>query len=108
MTAEPAPVGSAAARLFAEVVSMLQGVTGEGGGWVAGITPGTLLDRDLQLDSMEFAALGELLRSHYGDQVDLPAFAAGLEIDQIIGLTVADVLAYVASRRRVSPAGGTR
>ena len=108
MTAEPAPVGSADARLLAEVVTMLQGVTGEGDGWAAGITPATLLERDLQLESMEFVALGELLRSRYGSQVDLPAFIAGLDIDQIIGLTVADVLAYLAPRRRISPAGGTR
>jgi hypothetical protein len=101
MTPKPAAVGPADARLLAELVEMLLDVTGENEGWAAGITPATRLERDLQLESVELVALGELLRSRYGDGVDLPAFFAELDIDQIIGLTVGDVLAYVAPRRHM-------
>jgi hypothetical protein len=100
MTAEPAPVGPADAGLLAEFVTMLLDVTGEDDGWAAGITAATRLEGDLQLESVELVALGELLRSRYGEGVDLAAFVAGLDIDQIIGLTVGDVLAYTAPRRR--------
>ena len=101
MTPKPAAVGPADARLLAELVEMLLDVTGEDKGWAAGITAATRLEGDLQLESVELIALGEQLRSRYGDGVDLGAFVAGLDIDQIIGLTVGDVLAYVAPRRRV-------
>jgi acyl carrier protein len=101
MTPKPAAVGSADARLLAELVEMLIDVTGEDDGWAAGITVATRLEGDLQLESVELTALGELLRSRYGDEVDLSAFVAELDIDQIIGLTVGDVLGYLAPRRQM-------
>ena len=101
MTAEPAAVGPADERLLAEFVEMLLEVTGEDGGWAATITAANRLEGDLQLESVELIALGELLRSRYGEGVDLRAFVAGLDIDQIIGLTVGDVLDYLAPRRQM-------
>ena len=101
MTPEPAAISPADARLLAELADMLLDVTGEDESWAARITAATRLEGDLQLESVELAALGELLRSRYGDGVDLPAFFAELDIDQIIGLTVGDVLAYLAPRRQM-------
>ncbi len=101
MTPEPAAIGPADARLLAELVEMLLDVTGEDEGWAAGITAASLLEGDLQLESVELVALGELLRSRYGEGVDLAAFFAELDIDQIIGLTVGDVLGYLAPRRQM-------
>ena len=49
------------------------------------------------LDSVELATLGELLRKRYGDRVDLAGFVATLDLDQLIGLTVADIAGYVAA-----------
>ncbi len=97
MTAEPA-VGLTGEGLLAELAGMLLGVTGEDERWAAGITPATRLEADLRLESVELAALGGALRDRYGDGVDLLAFVAGLDIDQIIALTVGDVLAYVMGR----------
>jgi acyl carrier protein len=101
MTPEPAAISPADTRLLAELADMLLDVTGEDESWAARITAATCLEGDLQLESVELAALGELLRSRYGDGVDLPAFFAELDIDQIIGLTVGDVLAYLAPRRQM-------
>jgi acyl carrier protein len=101
MTPEPAAISPADTRLLAELADMLLDVTGEDESWTARITAATRLEGDLQLESVELAALGELLRSRYGDGVDLPAFFAELDIDQIIGLTVGDVLAYLAPRRQM-------
>ena len=101
MTAEPAAVGPADGRLLAEFVEMLLEVTGEDRGWAATITAATRLEGDLQLESVELVALGELLRGRYGDGVDLGAFVAELDIDQIIGLTVGGLLAYLVPRRQM-------
>jgi len=60
-----------------------------------GINAATRLEGDLCLDSLDLAALSALLRDRYGTAVDLTGYVAGLDIDQIIGLTVADVAAYV-------------
>ena len=62
----------------------------------------TRLEGDLGLDSVDLAALGAVLRDRYGTAVDLVAYVAGLNIDEIIELTVGDVTGYV---NRCRPAG---
>ena len=48
------------------------------------------------------AALCDLARKAYGDRVDLAAFVSGLDIDQIIGLTVGELAAQVATQVAVT------
>ena len=92
-------------RLLAEVTAMLGHVTGEDAQWLARVGLASGLEGDLGLDSLEMAALGALLRAAYGDRVDLPAFLAGLDIDQIIALTVGDLVGYVAAVGQATRAG---
>ncbi len=96
MTAEPARGDAAREQLLTEMIALLRKVTGEDSQWADEITSSTQLERDLFLDSLEMAALCELAREAYGDDVDLGAFVSGLDIDQIIGLTVGDLVARVA------------
>jgi acyl carrier protein len=77
---------------------MLVDVTGEDAGWGAAIDGSTRLEGDLRLDSIEFAALAGRLRDRYGEAVDLPAHLAGLDFDRLVGLSVGDVVSYVAGR----------
>jgi hypothetical protein len=77
---------------LAAVVADLAAVTGLD---PAAIEPDARLDGDLRLDSLEVVALGERLRDRYGDGVDLPGYVAGLDLDAIIGLTVAGLLSYL-------------
>jgi acyl carrier protein len=85
-------------ELCDEVMILLREVTGEAEEWLADIGPQTRLDGDLLIDSVEFAALSQILVARYGDQVDLLALIADLDIDQIIGLRVTDVADHVAAR----------
>ncbi|MFC4072486.1 acyl carrier protein [Actinoplanes subglobosus] len=62
------------------------------------ITPDTRFDDDLALESIEFVALGEYLRERYGDRVDFAGFIAGMELDEIMSLTVGRLLAYISDR----------
>lgn len=97
MTAEASHAILADSRLFADIVDILSNVTGVA--WLAepaGIAPDARLETDLRMESIELVAFGDELRRHYGDQVDLPRYLATLELDQLVGLTVADVAGYVA------------
>src|SRR5690348_17190037 len=87
MTVEPAQ-----RRLLADLTAMLLDVTGEDERWGARVTAASRLEADLRLDSLEVAAL-------CGAGVDLAGYLAGLEIDEIIALTVGDVLGYVGGAR---------
>ncbi|SDT17086.1 hypothetical protein [Actinoplanes derwentensis] len=60
------------------------------------ITEDTRFDDDLALESIEFVALGEYLREKYGDRVDFARFIAGMELDEIMSLTVGRLVQYIA------------
>lgn len=89
---------------------MLVAATGEPPDWTAAATPGAQLEADLQLDSLEVATLAALLAEAYGGRADLPGYLAGLDVDQLIGLTVGDLAAWLERclAGSGSPVGGDR
>jgi len=80
---------------LADLVGALAAATGDDSLLSAGIGMTTTLEGDLCLDSLDLAALGAVLRDRYGTTLDLVGYVAGLDIDEIIGLTVGDVGHYV-------------
>lgn len=67
------------------------------------IDMGTSLDEDLELESIEFVKLATMLTERYGDRVDFVAFLAAKELDEIIEMTVGDLVIYLANC--LAPAG---
>ncbi|MFQ5737969.1 MAG: acyl carrier protein [Acidobacteriota bacterium] len=59
------------------------------------ITLSTSFADDLELESIEFVALAEKLEERYGRQLDFGDWLAEMELDQIIGLTVGEVVAFI-------------
>ena len=62
------------------------------------LTMETSFDQDLQLESIEFVALAEKLLERYGERVDFVTWMAGMELDEIIALTVGDVVGFVVTQ----------
>jgi len=60
------------------------------------IDMGTAFYGDLDIESIELVALAEALQEKYGDQVDFAAWIGTLEIDDIIALTVGNLVTYIA------------
>lgn len=89
---------------FLELAEILAAVSGEDPAWASAVTPDSRLESDLRMESMELAALDDALRARYGAHIDLQAFIAELEMDELIGLRVADLLAYLA-RSQTSDGG---
>jgi hypothetical protein len=92
--------------LYSEIAILLRQVAAPDAEWPADLGPATRLDGDLLLDSVEVAAFSTILSQRYGDRVDLLAHLAGLSIDEIIALTIADVAGLVAAQHRPAEAGG--
>ena len=63
------------------------------------ITMATSFNADLELESIEFVALAEKLQQHYGAKVDFVGWISNKELDQIIGLTVGELVEFIASCR---------
>ena len=63
------------------------------------VTMATSFNADLELESIEFVALAEKLSVHYGEKVDFVGWISGKELDQIIGLTVGELVEFIARCR---------
>ena len=63
------------------------------------ITMTTSFNADLELESIEFVALAEKLQQHYGASIDLVGWISKKELDQIINLTVGELVEFIASCR---------
>jgi acyl carrier protein len=63
------------------------------------ITMTTSFNADLELESIEFVALAEKLQQHYGAGVDFVGWISTKELDQIIALTVGEMVEFIASCR---------
>ena len=76
------------ARLIAEVI---------GEEWIEdqAITLETSFEKNLELESIEFVALAEKLQERYGKGVDFVGWLSGKELDEIIGLTVGELVEFV-------------
>lgn len=94
----PAGRGLTRHAMLAELGRLLAEVTGEDEGWTAAISPDSRLDCDLRLDSVEWAAFADRVAQRYGDRADLWAYLAGLDIRQIVALTIGDVAGYLAGQ----------
>ena len=59
------------------------------------ITNDTSFNADLELESIEFVALAELIQEHYGDQIDFVNWLSQMELDEIIALRVGDLTGFI-------------
>jgi acyl carrier protein len=61
------------------------------------ITPDTRFGEDLEMESIDLVALGGLLTERYGDRVNFAEFIAGLDLDEIIDLSVGRLADYIVT-----------
>jgi acyl carrier protein len=58
----------------------------------------TLFHDDLEIESIDLVSLAGMLSERYGDDVNLAEFLAEKDIDDVIALTVGDVVLFVAGQ----------
>jgi acyl carrier protein len=63
------------------------------------VTMESTITEDLELESIEFVALAEKLRDRYGESVDFVDWVAGMELEQIILLTVGQLVGFIVACR---------
>ncbi|MEV7548967.1 phosphopantetheine-binding protein [Amycolatopsis sp. NPDC089917] len=91
MTTETA----SAATVLADIAVMLRELLEEYGLDDAEIGRGTKFHDDLELESVDLVTLSGRLRDHYGDKVNFAEFIAERELDEIIALTVGELVDHV-------------
>ena len=55
----------------------------------------TKFGSDLELESIEFVALASHLSTEFGDRVNFVDFLSAKDVDEIVSLTVGDIVRYV-------------
>ena len=83
--------------VLATVEKLILEITGDELMLAGPITMQTSFNRDLELESIEFVALAEKLQEHYG--ADFIAWISTKELDQIIALTVGELVEFIVSCR---------
>ncbi|MFC4912706.1 acyl carrier protein [Actinomadura gamaensis] len=89
--------------VLSEIVDMLAEVVGEDFLLEQPVGPDTSFHEDLALESIEFVALAEKLQDRYGARIEFAAFIAGMDLDQIMAMTVGDLTAHVEARLTAHP-----
>ena len=90
-------------HILAEVRAMLIEIIGSEYALSLEIDMRTSFDADLELESIEFVRLSSMLNERFGDRVDFVDFLANKGFNEIINLTVGEVVSYIADC--LTPAG---
>ena len=99
-TDEAVPAGAPAtdpAAVLGTVIGLITEVIGED--YAVGLDIGmdTTFQEDLELESIEFTALAERLMEIYGERVDFMSWLAEMDVDQIIAMTVGELVNHISA-----------
>ena len=81
-----------------EIAGILAEVLGEDFLLDTTVTAETSFSGDLALESIEFVELSERLQERYGQRVNLPAFIADMDIDEVMAITVGQLAGYIEAQ----------
>ena len=85
------------AAILEEVAAMIKEVIGEEWTDDTVVTMDTTFTFDLEVESIELISLAEKLQERYGTDVNFPVWLADKELDDIINLTVGQLVEYIAT-----------
>ncbi|WP_439380239.1 acyl carrier protein [Amycolatopsis lexingtonensis] len=88
--------------VLAQIAGMLRELLEEYGLDDAEITMETTFHDDLELESVDLVALSGQLREHYGDRVNFATFIAERDLDEIIALTVGELVRHTVASLRAT------
>jgi acyl carrier protein len=90
------------ASVLAQLSGMLRELLEEYGLDDAEITMDTTFHDDLELESVDLVALSGQLREHYGERVNFATFIAERDLEEIIALTVGELVRYIVASLRAT------
>ncbi|MEY9962733.1 acyl carrier protein [Streptacidiphilus sp. MAP12-16] len=92
-----APHAASEQEVLTEITGMLAAVLDDYGLDAVQVTMESRFIQDLELESIDLVTLAGHLQARWGEGVNFAEFVAGLELDEIIDLTVGRLVRYVVS-----------
>jgi len=93
-------VETTAAAVLADITEMLRELLEEYGLEDADITMETKFHDDLELESIDLVTLSGHLRERYGERINFATFIADRDLEEIIALTVGELVDFVVEALR--------
>lgn len=90
---------SAEAHLIRDVAAMIEEIMAGYGGIPIEVRMDTTFHEDLEMESIDLVTLAGMLAKRYGPGVNLAEYLAEKDLDEIIELTIGDIVQYVALQR---------
>jgi len=84
------------AAIVETIARLVNEVIGEDVDFDLDIAADSSFSEDIELESIEFVALGEQLQLTYGERIDLVGWFGELDLDEIIDLTVGELADFIA------------
>jgi acyl carrier protein len=91
--------------VLAEISGMLRVLLDEYGLDDVEITPDTKFHEDLELESIDLVSLSADLKERYGNEVNFAEFIAGFDLEEIIAMTVGQLVDHVVVSLREAARG---
>jgi acyl carrier protein len=85
------------AEIVDDIAGMVREVVGEDYELDVEITADSSFSEDIEIESIEFVALGDLVQTRYGERIDLVGWFGELDLDEIIDLTVGELAEFIAA-----------
>lgn len=85
-------------EVLTEITAMLATVLEEYGLDDAEVTMESRFTEDLELESIDLVTLAGRLQERWGERINFAEFIAGMELDEIIALTVGRLVHHVVDR----------
>jgi acyl carrier protein len=89
-------------EVLTEITGMLAALLDDCGLDEAEVTMESRFIQDLELESIDLVTLAGQLQARWGEGVNFAEFVAGLELDEIIDLTVGRLVVHVADCLRTA------
>lgn len=86
-------------QIFSLLKQFITEIIGEDFVVMLEITPDTSFSKNLEMDSIELVAFSEKVKRTFGDRIDFTGWLSGMDIDQMISLTIGDIIQYIQQCR---------
>lgn len=86
-------------EIFVVLKQFITEVIGEDFAEELDITENSSFTKNLEMDSIELVAFSEKVKKSFGEGIDFTGWLSGMDIDQMIGLTIHDIIKYIQQCR---------
>lgn len=84
-------------RIFEQLKQFISEVIGADVAEELNITKESIFTKDLEMDSIEIVAFAEKVKNYYGKNIDFTGWLSGLDLDELINLSLATIVIFISN-----------